>query len=308
LRASALPAWLLGALTLASVLALLAPLSWPFELFAHFRVQYAAAALLLAAWLGWQRRARPVVVALALAGWHAMPAAQALVADTPARRCDGPAVTVATVNVHYTNPQHEALLRWLQTEPADVVVLQEVTSDWVEALAGLAGYPHRRMLPREDPYGIGVLSRQPLGSMSLVDLAGDGLPSLVGEVEIDGRPVRILGLHTRWPVLPGLARLRDEALGGAAALAHATDLPVIVLGDLNVTPDSPAFDRLLQDGGLHDALAGRDWQPTWMAGFWPLALRIDHVLVSSGTCVEQAELGPAVGSDHVPVLARLRLP
>ena len=80
-----------------------------------------------------------------------------------------------------------------------------------------------------------------------------------------------------------------------------------LLGDLNLTPYSPPFHRLLADGRLRDAMQGRGWQPTWRASFWPLALRIDHVLVSSGVCVEEATVGPAVGSDHRPVLARLRL-
>jgi endonuclease/exonuclease/phosphatase family metal-dependent hydrolase len=90
-------------------------------------------------------------------------------------------------------------------------------------------------------------------------------------------------------------------------LARESTLPVVMLGDLNLTPYAPPFDRLLRDGRLHDAMRGRGWQPTWRAGFWPLALRIDHVLVSPGLCVEEATVGPAVGSDHRPVLARLRL-
>jgi endonuclease/exonuclease/phosphatase (EEP) superfamily protein YafD len=44
-----------------------------------------------------------------------------------------------------------------------------------------------------------------------------------------------------------------------------------------------------------------------MAGFWPLALRIDHVLVTPDLCVERVEVGPSIGSDHRPVIARLRL-
>jgi endonuclease/exonuclease/phosphatase family metal-dependent hydrolase len=82
---------------------------------------------------------------------------------------------------------------------------------------------------------------------------------------------------------------------------------VVLLGDLNLTPYSPPFDRLLGDSGLRDVMQGQGWQPTWRAGFWPLALRIDHVLVSSDLCVEDATVGPTVGSDHRPVLARLRL-
>jgi len=307
-RLGSAPSWLLAGVAFASVLALLAPLGWPFELFAHFRVQYAAAALLLAVLLGWQRRAVPTVLALVLAGWHALPGAQMLLAATPTTGCAGPVVTVAAANVLYSNSQREPLLDWLETRPADIVILQEVTEAWARDLAARTAYPNQHLLPREDAYGIGVLSRWPLEAVSPVDLAGDGLPSITGVALVGTQRVRFLGMHTRWPVVPSLARLRDEALRGAADLAQASDLPMVMLGDLNVTPDSPAFERLLHSSALRDALAGRQWRPTWQADFWPLALRIDHILVSPGMCVEQASVGPPVGSDHLPVLARLRLP
>jgi endonuclease/exonuclease/phosphatase (EEP) superfamily protein YafD len=142
--------------------------------------------------------------------------------------------------------------------------------------------------------------------VTVVDLAGDGLPSFAGVVDTGGQRIHFLGLHTHWPLTPALAAARDEALQGAAQLASAADLPVVLLGDLNVTPDSPAFDRLIELGGLRDVMRDRGWHPTWLANVWPLALRIDHVLVSSGLCVEHAEVGPPLGSDHRPVLARLR--
>jgi endonuclease/exonuclease/phosphatase (EEP) superfamily protein YafD len=53
--------------------------------------------------------------------------------------------------------------------------------------------------------------------------------------------------------------------------------------------------------------AGLGWRPTWQAGFWPLALRIDHILVSPELCVSNATVGPAFGSDHRPVVAQLHL-
>jgi endonuclease/exonuclease/phosphatase (EEP) superfamily protein YafD len=301
---TALP-WLLGGVACATLLALLAPLGWPFELFSHFRVQYLAAALLLAALLAWRRRAVPAVLALVIAAWHALPGAAAPAAATAAD-CAGPAFAVATVNVQFSNRRPTAFRAWLATQPADFLVVQEVTAAWAAVLEAQTEYPYRHVLTREDPYGLAVLSRWPLESVTLVDLAGDGLPSFTGVVDAGGQRIRFLGLHTHWPLTPALAAARDEALQGAAQLASAADLPVVVLGDLNVTPDSPVFDQFLEQAGLRDAMRGRGWRPTWFASVWPLALRIDHVLVSSGFCVEHAAVGPSLGSDHRPVLARLR--
>lgn len=300
--------WFLGLLCLATVLALLAPLGWPFELFAHFRVQYAVTAMLLAAWFVWRRQRWAVVLSLALAAWHAWPGAERLLAAPIAARCDGPALSVVTANVQFSNDDHEAFVAWLDAHPADLVVVQEVTEAWANALVPRPAYPHYELLAREDPYGIAVLSRWPLESVSQVDFAGDGLPSLTGVVEVDGQPVRFFALHTHWPVVPELARARDASLQAAARLARSESVPVVLLGDLNLTPDAPAFHRLVEESGLQDVMQGRGWRPTWLAGFWPLALRIDHVLASPGLCVEQAEVGPDVGSDHRPVLARLALP
>lgn len=300
--------WILGGLTVASALALLAPLGWPFELFSHFRVQYLVLAAVLAVLLAWRRRAAPAVLAAMVAFWHALPGWAGASADAAAGDCAGATFTVATANVQFSNTRREPFRAWLATQPADLLVMQEVTAAWAAELEGQDAYPFRHVLAREDPYGLAVLSRWPLASVARVDLAGDGLPSLVTVADVGGQPVRILALHTRWPITPALAAARDQALASAADLARATDLPLVLLGDLNLTPESPVYARLIERAGLRDVMPGHRWQPTWLAGVWPLALRIDHVLVSPGLCVEQAEVGPEIGSDHRPVIARLRVP
>jgi endonuclease/exonuclease/phosphatase (EEP) superfamily protein YafD len=297
----------LAGLVLATALAFAAPLGWPFELFAHFRAQYAVAAALLAMLLLLVRRPGAAAVAGVLAALHALPALQRSVADDPVVACGGPAFTVVTANLQYSNHDTGRFLDWLASNPADLVVLQEVTGVWAGALSQVSGYPQQTLLMREDPYGIGLLSRWPLRSVERRDFAGDGLPSLSGELVVQGQPVRFLALHTHWPVLPGLAASRDRSLDAAAASLHAGDGPAAVLGDLNLTAYSPVFARFLESAGLRDALQEPRWSPTWVAGFWPLALRIDHVLVTPDLCVEHVEVGPSIGSDHRPVIARLRL-
>jgi endonuclease/exonuclease/phosphatase (EEP) superfamily protein YafD len=303
--------WILVALAgtcAASVAAWLGPFGWPFELFSHFRPQLAVVAALLAPALLLVRCRSAALLSSALAIAQFAPGAQRLLAAEPAPSCGGPTFVVITANVEFSNLDQQQFLSWLAAHPADIVVVQEVTAAWARELTSLADYPHRRILTREDPYGIAVLSRWPFESLEPVDLAGDGIPSLDGIALVRGQRIQVLGLHTRWPVLRELAHARDRALLRVATLARAQSIPTVAAGDLNLAPDSPAFARLLEDSGLRDVFAGRGWQPTWMAGFWPLALRIDHQLVSPGLCVEHAEVGPDIGSDHRPVIARLRLP
>lgn len=298
----------LALLASATAMALAAPLGWPFELFSHFRPHYAVAGLILALGLAGLRRPDWACAAVLLAAWHGAPVAQRAVAGSPVASCAGAPFAVTTANLRFTNRDPRRFTSWLDRHPADLVVVQELTPAWAEALAARPDYPYRNFIVRSDAYGIGVLSRWPLDGIETADLAGDGHPSLTGDVIVDGLRLRFLAVHARWPVLPSLARSRDLALMRIAAIVRAGPMPAVVLGDFNLSPDSPAFGGLLRDGKLRDALAGARWQPTWLAGFWPLALRIDHVLVSDGLCIEGSAVGESIASDHRPVTARLRLP
>jgi endonuclease/exonuclease/phosphatase (EEP) superfamily protein YafD len=295
-------------LGLASLAGTLAPIGWPFELFVHFRMQYGVAAAVLAAGLLLVRRPAAAALAALLAVAQFWPAAPRLHASEPAIRCDGDPFTVVIANLAFDNEDRQPLLAWIAQYPADLILLQELTPEWAAAFEGLRDYPHRTQVTRADPYGIGVLSRWPLHEMTERDLAGDGLPSLIGYVEAGPTRLRVAAVHTHTPLLPDRMRMRDLALARLAAEVGAGSGPAIVAGDFNLTPHSPVYRRLLDQSGLRETLPVGKWSPTWRAGFWPLALRIDHVFVSPGLCVESAAVGPEFGSDHRPVSVRLRLP
>jgi endonuclease/exonuclease/phosphatase (EEP) superfamily protein YafD len=287
-------------------MALLARLGWPFELFAHFRPQYAAFAAAAALACLFSRHVVLAAVAAILAALNAMLVLLAAPSAGPVVACsDGPLLTVATANAWFRNEDTQPLLDWLRSSGADIVVVQEVTPRWAEALAGLSEFPHRELHPRPDPYGIAILSRHPLSSVALRDLAGDGLPSLDVTLEVHGHELRLLGLHTHWPILPRLQRMRDLGLEQAAGLVRDSNVPAIVAGDLNLTPWAPVFGDFLERSGLRDPF-GRSLQPTWIPRVWPSALRIDHVLVPPGMCTVKAGVGPDVGSDPRPVLVSVR--
>jgi endonuclease/exonuclease/phosphatase (EEP) superfamily protein YafD len=289
-------------LVLASCAAWLAPLGWPFELFAHFRWQLTAAGAVLFAMLLVQQRPLPAALAIALACAHLATVLRTVHGEPAGPACDSStAFRVVTANVQYTNRDHGRFLDWLAANPADLVVVQEVTGSWSKALgAAVPPYPYRREVVREDAYGIAVLSSWPM-LVEPVDLAGDGMPSLLVTLQASDGPVRILALHTRWPITPALSALRDRSLDRAAGLVRADATRTLLVGDLNLSPYAPRFGRLLRKTSLRDALAAEFWRPTWHAEFWPLSLAIDHVLVPRSACISDIEFGPAIGSDHRPL-------
>ncbi len=298
---------LLIGLVLVTGLARVAGSTWPFELLTHFQAQCAALALLLLVVFQLRNEKIPAAVAAALLMIQAAPVAGRWLTADASTVCRGPPLRIATVNLYFRNDQYEPLLNWLASQSADVVVLQELTPQWAAALTALDGYPHRKLLARTDPYGIAIISRWPLLEVQEADLAEDGLPSLFGRVVVGGSALNVLAMHTHTPLTPGLARARDAALARGARRISTMPGPAIAAGDLNLTSFSPVFGQFLEAAGLRDVFAGLGWRPTWQAGFWPLALRIDHILVSPELCVSNATVGPAFGSDHRPVVAQLHL-
>ena len=297
----------------AAFAALLAPLGWPFELFAHFRWQLGAAALALLLASLVLRRPWMMVVACVTVAMQWLPgvlmSGRAWAHEPAAPTCSKDQLRVVTANAWFANTDRAALVAWLGRSDADIIALQEITPQWALALEPLARtYPYRKVIPRDDPYGIALLSRWPIDDAQPVAFSADGVPSLVANVDVHGRQLQVITLHTRWPVLPRLQVSSDRVLQQAAALALTQPESTILLGDLNLTPYAPAFARLVSESGLRDAFAGEAWRPTWQAGFWPLALSIDHVLVPRGSCVTEHEIGPYLGSDHRPLQVTLLLP
>ncbi|GIH04124.1 hypothetical protein Rhe02_21910 [Rhizocola hellebori] len=216
-----------------------------------------------------------------------------------------PNLRVVTHNVGVSNPDTEGTARVLLEADADLVALQELSSEAHTRYSALLGqrYPH------EVSRGtVALWSKHPLSDSSSVDIGLGWTRALRTEVQAPGGTVAVYVVH--------LASVRVDSDGFSSEQRDRTivDLGmylgaeeqqrVILLGDLNGT----AYDRSLAPvtAGLQSAQAAAGWGFgfTWPAGF-PLA-RIDHIL-TKGIAVTDAQVMARTGSDHRPVLADLRL-
>src|SRR5690606_23433170 len=68
------------------------------------------------------------------------------------------ALKVATVNVHLDTTDAGAVLEWLKASNVDVAVLVEVSPVLAKALESQSAYPFRVVAPRDDPFGLAILS------------------------------------------------------------------------------------------------------------------------------------------------------
>ena len=101
--------------------------------------------------------------------------------------------------------------------------------------------------------------------------------------------------------------LRDAQIRFAAEWAEGRDGAVIVVGDLNATPWSWPFG-LLTEAGLRNSQVGFGLQASFPArSMFVFRVPIDHLLHSDDLMVRDRYLGPALGSDHFPLIVDLEL-
>jgi endonuclease/exonuclease/phosphatase (EEP) superfamily protein YafD len=299
-----LPAWGLGALTLAGFIG---SWHWLLDLTSHFRWYYLLAALVWYAVTS-RRRSRLATACLAIAvgvnTWAMLPY------WLPASRNSesGDPLAIVSLNVLESNADEQRTLAYLRDCNADVVVLLEVDAAWGAALRDLDSvYAHRVIAPQPGHFGIAVLSRLPLEAPRVVEMAG-GTPMVIAGVPRGKQGVVLMAAHPLPPMSAGMSARRDAQLAAMGDLAAGEARPVIVAGDLNATPWCHGFRVLVGPRGLRDSAAGRGVQATWNARLWAPRIPIDHVLVSPEIGVQSRTVGPDVGSDHLPVEATLVVP
>ena len=326
---------LLGLLTL---LGLLSPQTWLADRAADLRVQTALALGLLAVALGATRHLRiaagttglalvnllllwpllsPGLRPLAPAWWPPalLPRMATMPQGVPATLGPQLALRVMSTNVWYRNRDYAAVRAAVRAASPDIAVFLEVTPRWAQELAVLRDlWPYQRWVPGRGHDAVMVISRLPWREAKPVVLGGAGEADAVRvTVMPGGYPLDILGVHLRWPVTPVTAAARERALVSLTRLARSSVHPLILLGDLNLTPHDGQFARLLAAGRLRNCAASAGLVTTWpawamLAGQQVPGLQLDHCLYTRGLTVEQFALGPQVGSDHRPILATLLVP
>lgn len=208
-------------------------------------------------------------------------------------------------NVNTVNRRHEQLIALVRRERPEVVVVLEVNQRWLDALDELKPeYPYWVARPRPDNFGIALLSRRPLKQPRIVDW-GSGVPSVLAEIELLGTWTTVVGTHPLPPVGGRQWALRNRQMSAMSQALTERKGRVVLLGDLNATPWTPAFRELLGRAGLRDTRLGFGIPPTWPTGLAALAIPIDHVLVRGDFQVCDRRVGPGIGSDHFPVIIDL---
>ena len=270
----------------------------------------------------------PLAVFLALYGELFLPHA------TPAKAEGATALRIMTLNVLTLNKEGATIEALVRDTAPDIVCLQELTPAMAGDLVMRLGsdYPHYELLPERDTSGVGVFSRYPLvDAGELSDPAQEEgrwrHGAQVMTVDVDGQNVHLLNIHAlphyltfanpQWATYFEMGfRLRERQLQRWMDWIAGQDMPLIAVGDFNLT-DSSAGYRIVAEH-LADAhrQAGWGWGHTWPARsnrflgmpFFSRLLRLDYVWHSTHWQVLDVRVAEwDRQSDHLPVVATLML-
>ncbi len=300
-----------GALALAALCAAAALLAqggrWNarLDVLTHFAPVYLAgavlAALLALAGSRHGRRASFVLAAVAAVSAGALIAPEFLRTAGPAAQPGAPGeIKVIAFNVWRGNPDTARVVDWLDAQHADVIMLEEVSFRLRDMMRA------RGWVTAGDLSSIMIFTRQTYILMDRPPVPRTVQLTFVNATYASANgPMELVVTHSEWPVSPAHA---TQAAALRSVLRALPRRRMILAGDFNSTPWS--FRRRRDDVAL--GLIRRDralatWPARPIGGLrlpFPI-LPLDHLYAGPGWATTSVARGPALGSDHYPLIVTL---
>jgi vancomycin resistance protein VanJ len=239
---------------------------------------------------------------------------------------------IATFNMWGGNPHQAQVTGWLRKIDADIVLLQEVPASFASSgvidLRAVYPFQFREETP-EQWWSNAVLSKHLIQSVKLLDVQEGYFSTRQRfEIRVGETDMLIYNIHLTYPMraeprletssfwLRTIARYdaarRDAEIRAMLNELAGETLPCIVAGDFNMSAQSRMYGRIARI--MHDSFReagtgiGGTWPISAVAGFpriIPPLLRLDYIWHSAHFRAMSAEVGPKLGSDHLPVLVTL---
>ena len=207
-------------------------------------------------------------------------------------------------NFHRHNYQYEKLAELIEKENPDFLMVMEIDTTWLEEMeVTLSQYQYQKFhIGYKHAFNLGLFSKYPPYSMNIKWWGDKGFPTVVSQLNLEGKNLQLIGSHPVSPDNPDSLFFRNQQLDIIANYASRSEHEVMFLADMNTTPWAPYFSVFLEKSGLKDSRKGFGIQPTWPTYFPLLFIPLDHCFVSDGIKIIDRRVGPDIGSDHLPII------
>ena len=307
-------------LAICYVLSLLASHHWLLDLLSHFKLQYMIGGFVLGCILISARIFSFSLLCFLIAISSFIESRAVL--ENPYRFFASSAYNqegfvIAQYNRHIFNTNFKEFRAWLTHEnQPDLIILQEATGATIQFVKSIKTlYPYQIQEPRNHAFGMVILSKNPFKSYKRIVIDGPVIQNFLLKMTIEhpdfGGAISVYALHTLPPMgIEGNKQRNQELKFTAAQILKDKTSAKILVGDLNVTPFSPAFWELKRNSGLNYQSFGLFLNPTWPARnslFTLFQIPIDHLLHSKSLYALNKEVGPSFGSDHNILMSTINL-
>jgi endonuclease/exonuclease/phosphatase (EEP) superfamily protein YafD len=243
-----------------------------------------------------------------------------VVAMPPSARAGARPLRVMTYNLNYHNPDPKSALDSIERADVDVVLLQEVTSEWKRILTDRfeKQYPHSiYRIHTRAAGGLAVLSKLPIQTEELFPSPERGwFPAERLVLQTEFGALQILNVHLRpaidggswikgFMTTPPLRRREIESYWRKMV----KDMPTIVAGDFNEDTTGTAISFLTKQGLSRVDTKG---PTTWHYEVTSrgktsdlLKMDIDHVMVDERLSARDGTVLDEGASDHRPVIVTI---
>jgi vancomycin resistance protein VanJ len=247
----------------------------------------------------------------------------------------GSDIRIVTYNVQGGQSLSSTAVGMAHLWEADILLFQECGGALRSEIAGLTGpAPGATDVPPLPAWhgdtrsGLCILSRFPIQEVEEMErevlraAGGSGLVATY-RLGLGNRHIHVSNLHLETPrdgfellrsgqIRRSIPVMREKSQLRTIELAQArrwvdrsAGVPHLVGGDFNTPPESQAYRNAWSDWDNAFSRAGRGFGGTRLNGW--IRPRIDHVLVDRYWKVVDARVGDHLGSDHLPVVATVRL-
>lgn len=290
----------------ASVAACFADHHWLLDMLTHLPMHYLLILITAFAFAIGQKRWLFSTSLIALIAWNAYVVSpqfspnmqDALNLSESARFKSSNRYRLVVLNVLRTNQKYEQTWQEVLATNADFIYLMESHPQWSPLYRrSIDLYPHQQDIPHHAYTGVAFLSKHPWSSIEVIPSGIITNPSVDAQFQKLSN-LRIIATHPVPPFGAELTKAREDQLIGLADRL-TPETPNLLIGDFNVSPWSPSFDRVLRRGDLRDVSRGYGPTPTmgplptWFGG-----LKFDHVLANTNIVTVDFQIIAVTGSDH----------
>ncbi|GAB3936801.1 endonuclease/exonuclease/phosphatase family protein [Mucilaginibacter myungsuensis] len=219
-------------------------------------------------------------------------------------------INLLIANVYQYNRRSADYLKLIQNCDPDVILMVETDNWWEQQLTSIEEkYPYQIKMPLANTYGMLLYSRLELVNGAVHFLVEDDIPSIEVNVKLrSGQLVKLYCLHPQPPVPQENPRSteRDKEILMVGQKAKCSDIPVLVVGDLNDVAWSYTTELFCKTSGLLDPRRGRGFYNSFNAKYFFLRFPLDHIFCSTDFTLTAIERMPHCGSDHFPMCVNLQ--